>query len=482
MHFKALAPMLAKLMLIQAALMAVPLLISLAYQDGCVGAFALTACILTVPSVLMMLTMQSEKSLTTRESLLLVTLAWIFVSFFGALPFYFSGSIPSLTDAIFESVSGFTTTGATILTNIEALPPSMLFWRSFTHWIGGLGVLLFLFFLGPMIGGSAFRLFKAESPSTVKTRSRTGSTAKTLFVSYFFLTFSLVVLLLLGGMDLLDAFIHTFSTVATAGYSSHSASIGYFQSDYINIVLTVYMILSGVNFFLIFAALHGQLRQVWKDEEVRLYLGITLVSSLLIAGNLYFEGFFSNIFKSFEHAIFQVSSILTTTGFATVDFNLWPSFSKFILFMLTFVGACSSSTTCAIKVVRILILFKCIHRTLYLTVHPNGVRSITLNGKAQPERSVQTVQTFFFVYMMLFVGGTLLTLAFEPGGLDLVTAMTATATTLSNVGPGLELVGPMANFGFLTTPTKWLEVFLMIVGRLELFTMLPLLLPGFWSR
>ncbi|MGI6030834.1 MAG: TrkH family potassium uptake protein [Eubacteriales bacterium] len=470
-----------RVLLVQGLFLMVPALLSVAWGETIAGAFLLPAVCTMILGLLSFCIPEEKRGINIRESLVLVVLCWVIVSLIGAFPFVLSGAIPDCVDALFETVSGFTTTGATILPDIEALPKSVLFWRSFTHWIGGLGVLVFLFFIVPLLDGGAFRIFKAESPSTMKKASRTKDTVRMLLITYVILTFSMTVLLRLGGMSWYDAAVHTFSTVATAGFSTYNASIGHFDSHYINVVTTVYMTLSGVNFFIIFAVLQGRVREAVKDEELRLYLCIIGVSSLLIAWNLWGQQLFATPLICLEHAAFQVSSIITTTGFATVDYNYWPSLSKFILFMLTFVGACSSSTTCAIKVVRILILGKCIRRTMFRTVHPKSVRPIRLNGKVVSEEYVQGVQSFFLLFMLLFVVGTILTICMEGGDLDMITAMSATATTLSNVGPGLELVGPYNNFGFLSSGTKLLEILLMLIGRLELYTMMPLFFPNFWK-
>jgi trk system potassium uptake protein TrkH len=385
-------------------------------------------------------------------------------------------------DALFETVSGFTTTGASILTQIEGLPFGVLFWRSFTHWIGGMGILVFTLAILPSMDAGAFRILKAEAPGpiTEKIAPRTRDTAKIFYYIYIGITVLEIVLLMLGGMSLYDSAIHTFGTVATGGFSDKNASMGFYNDNpYLIWVVTIFMLLSGANFSLYFLALKRRWKDALRDRELRFYLSVVLIATALISINLFMNNVFGgNVRDTIRHAAFQVASIITTTGFATTDFDLWPEFSKIILFALFFFGGCAGSTGGSIKQIRMLVTFKVLKRDLYQTLHPSSVLPIRINNKVYSESTVSVNKSFVLLYLLLFGLGSIL-VALE--GVDIMTATTATAVTLGNIGPGLSKVGPVCNYSFFSDATKLLLSFLMIIGRLELFTVITLLFPSFWK-
>ncbi|NLM13939.1 MAG: TrkH family potassium uptake protein, partial [Epulopiscium sp.] len=420
-----------------------------------------------------------KKALKIKEGLAIAAFGWIVLSVFGAFPFVLSGSIPSFVDALFETVSGFTTTGATLVNNVEALPKGILFWRSFTHWIGGMGILVFTVAFLPVVGG--FQMFKAESPGPTADRfvPRIKDTAKILYTTYIALTIIELVLLLLGGMNFFESAVHTFGTVGTGGLSTRGASIGAYNSTYIHLVIAVFMTLGGINFSLYYALLKGKWRDVLKDQELILYLGIILVSTVLIALNLK-----STLYERFglalRDAFFQVSSIITTTGYATTDFDLWPAFSKAVLFLLMFVGGCAGSTSGGIKVIRILVLLKLIKREVKKIFHPRAIISIRIGGdKVVTNDTIMGIISFMSLYFLIFFISTVL-ISLE--GLGLESSITAVAVTLGNIGPGFGFVGPTRTFSAFSDLSKILFSILMLLGRLELFTMIALFVPKSWRN
>lgn len=414
-----------------------------------------------------------------KEGFVVVSLSWIIMSLLGALPFYLSGCIPSYVDAMFEMVSGFTTTGASILTDVEALPNCMLFWRSFSHWIGGMGVLVFILAVLPMAGGYNIHVMKAESPgpSVDKLVPKVSTTAKILYKIYFVMTIIQIFLLLAGGMPLFDSLLHTFGTAGTGGFGIKNNSIAYYDSYYLQGVITVFMILFGINFNAYYLILVGHVKESFKLEEVRWYLIIILAATLLITFDI--RDGFGGLFPAFHHAAFQVASIITTTGFSTVDFNLWPEFSRFILVALIFVGACAGSTGGGIKVSRISILCKTMFKELHSYVMPKSVRKVKLDGKPLNHEVVRGVNVFLVSYLLVF---TLSVLLISLDGADMVTSFTAVAATFNNIGPGLEGVGPMTNFGLYSGFSKLVLTFDMLAGRLELFPLLLLFVPETWKK
>ena len=459
-------------------LMLLPCLTAVIYQEtaGFSFAAAMALCFLFgVP-----LTVRKPKNMVfyTKEGFVSVSLSWIVLSVMGSLPFLFSGSITNPVDALFETVSGFTTTGASILSDVEALPRCILFWRSFTHWIGGMGVLVFILSLLPLTGGYHMNLMKAESPgpSVEKLVPKIQSTAKILYSIYVAMTILEVLLLLAGNMPLFDALTTTFGTAGTGGFGIKNDSMASY-SPYLQNVVTVFMILFGINFNFYFLLLMRKPKKAMKNEEVRCYLAIIAITISIIAFNI--RGLYPSIMEAFQQAAFQVGSIITTTGFATTDFNTWPQVSRTILVMLMFVGACAGSTGGGIKVSRFVILLKTVNKELHLFLHPKGVRKISMDGKVVEHEVVRSINVFMTAYVLVFAFSILL-VGFDNH--DLITNFTAVAATLNNIGPGLELVGPSQNFGLFSDPAKCVLIFDMLAGRLELFPLLLLFVKDTWKR
>jgi len=438
-----------------------------------------------IPSVLLGIVLikrihTSHKRFRIRDGFIVVSLCWILASVIGALPFVVSGCIPHFVDAFFETCSGFSTTGASILTDVEALPKSMLFWRSFTHWIGGMGILVLAVALLPALGVGGQFLAKAESPGPTlsKTSPKISDTAKMFYTMYLVYTFAEIILLCIGGMNLYDASVHTFATVGTGGFSTYSDGISAFDSAYIDGVITVFMFLSGTSYYFYFLLLNNGPKQLLHDSEFKLYFIIAAGSSVLIAIGLMAGGEYENFGQAFRYASFQAVSILTTTGFATANYVFWPTICQMILFMLCFIGGCSASTAGGLKVIRVSVILKLIKRTTALKLHPNAVVTVKTNDKLLPSDTVSNIASFAFLYMSLFFSGGLL-LSLE--GFDLMTCFSASASCLGNIGPGFGDVGPVLNYSIFSDAGKILLSFLMIAGRLELFTLLMLFSRKFWN-
>ena len=420
----------------------------------------------------------ANRAYYTKEGCVTAALSWIIMSLMGSLPFIFSGVLPNPVDAMFETVSGFTTTGSSVITDVEIVPRCIIFWRSFTHWIGGMGVLVFLIALFPSAGNIQMNLMRAESPGPSVSRlvPKVRSTAKILYKLYIAMTLLQILLLLLGRMPLFDALTSTFGTAGTGGFGIKNDSMASY-SVYCQVVVTVFMILFGVNFSFYFLLLVRRSLQCFKMEEVRWYFGIITAAILLIAWDL--RDIYSNVFTAIQQAAFQVGSIITTTGYATTDFNVWPAFSKTILVMLMFAGSCAGSTGGGMKVSRLVILLKTIRRELHLYLHPQGVRAIKMDGKPVEQEVLRSTNVFVITYIILFAFSVLL-LSFDE--YDLGTNFTAVAATFNNIGPGLEQVGPAATFAFLSNPSKLVLIFDMLAGRLELFPLLLLFVPETWRK
>ena len=416
-------------------------------------------------------------ALYAKDGFVTVALAWLAMSAFGALPFVLNGDIPHYVDAFFETVSGFTTTGASILTAVEPLSRGGLFWRSFTHWVGGMGVLVFVMAILPMSDGHSMHILRAEMPGPTagKLVSRMSDTAKILYSIYLAMTVVMIALLLLGGMDLFDACVHAFGTAGTGGFSSRNLSIGAYNSAYIDIVTGVGMLAFGVNFNLYFFLLAGRFRDVLKSEELWAYLGIVGFSTVTIAANILH--IYGSVGTSLRHAFFQVSSIITTTGYATVNFDQWPGYAKTVLVLLMFIGGCAGSTGGGLKVTRIVTMAKAAFADMRKMLHPNAVIRVRMEGRALPEKQVRGVQAYFSLYMLLF-GISWLLLSLE--GFDLLSTFTALASCINNIGPGLGMVGPMGSFAAFSPASKLLLSFDMLAGRLEIFPMLLLFAPSLW--
>jgi len=425
-------------------------------------------------------TRKHPRNIGRKEGYVIVAITWIIISLFGTLPFLMSRTIPNFTDAFFETMSGFTTTGATILTDIESIPKGILFWRSMTHWIGGMGIIVFTVAILPILGIGGMQLYSAEMPGVTKDKlhPRITATAKRLWAIYLIFTFAETILLLFGGMSLFDALCHTFGTVATGGFSTHNASVAGF-SPYIQYVIIVFMILAGTNFTLHYFALHGQLRKVWRSEEFRYFIYLIFGGTLIITIGLAISKDGMGIEEAFRTSFFQVTSIITTTGYITDNYLLWPNMIMFLILLMMFVGGMAGSTGGGIKVVRQLLLLKNSLLELKRSIHPQAIIPVRMNGKVVSQDIIFKVMAFFLIYIIIFLFGSAVMTLF---GLDSSSAIGAAAATIGNIGPGIGKVGPVDNYAFIPHGGKWFLSFLMLLGRLELFTVLILFSPAFWKK
>lgn len=464
----------------EAGLLALPALVSALYQEWemCliflgVIVFALAA------SGLLLLKRPFSTHFQVREGFFAVAMTWIVLACVGALPFYFSGYFHGYIDCVFEAMSGFTTTGSTILTEVESLPKGLLFWRSFTHWIGGMGVLVFVLGIMPNMDPSSIQLMKAESPGPTpgKLVPKLKDTARILYSIYFVMTAVQIVLLCAVGMPFYDSVIHAMGTAGTGGFSSRNLSVGAYGNVPAEMIIAVFMLLFGVNFNIYYMSLRRQWSGIRENEELRWYLMIVGVSILLITLNIL--PLCSSGWEAFRYSSFQVSSIITTTGYGTADFNLWPAFSRNILVVLMIVGACAGSTGGGIKVSRLIILFKSLKSEISRVLHPNLVKRVKMEGRVIPDEIVRNTLAFFFAYMMIIIVSILLV---SLDGYDLVTSVTSVFATIGNIGPGLELVGPMGNFSMFSGFAKLVLTFCMLAGRLEIFPVLIVFSPRVWRR
>ncbi|MEA3504317.1 MAG: potassium transporter TrkG [Bacteroidota bacterium] len=421
----------------------------------------------------------ASSSLTKKEGFVIVTFSWIIISIFGALPLYLSSTTPTITDAFFETISGFTTTGSSILNDIEIVPKGILFWRSMTHWIGGMGIIVLSLAILPIFGIGGMSLFVAEVPGPTpdKLHPRIAATAKRLWGIYVLLTFIETALLMFGGMDLFDGLCHAFGTIATGGFSTQNASVADY-SPYIQYVIIVFMILAGTNFTLHYLALHGNLKETIKNEEYRYYMLIILVFSAIIATVLILNTG-TEIEASVRNSLFQVVSIVTTTGFVTDNYLLWPNYLWMLIFLLMFIGGNAGSTGGGIKVIRQLLIIKNSFLELKRLVHPNAIIPVRLNDIAVPKNIIFNILAFVILYFFIFAISIIIMSVI---GLDYQTSIGAVAASLGNIGPGLGSVGPICNYSDIPDVGKWFLSFLMLLGRLELFTVLILFSPAFWKN
>ncbi len=478
MHPKTITKFLALLLIIISVFMIIPLIFSIYYNDnGYIGFLIPITVGLIVGSMTLLLVKTKKEQLSKKDGFLLVTSSWVLVSFFGAIPYVISDHM-SLTNAFFETMSGFTTTGASILTNIESMQPSILFWRSLTHWLGGMGIIVLAVAVLPMLGIGGIQLIKAESPGPTmeKITPRIAETAKYLWMVYVLFSLIETILLLLGGMNLFDALTHTFGTMATGGFSTKNASVAYFHSAYIDWVITIFMFLAGANFSIHFKLLTGRLSSL-KDDEFRFYTFIVLLAILLVSIDI--SKNYNSFLDALRYGSFQVVSIITTTGFVTADYEKWPHFAQSILFIIMFIGGCSGSTGGSIKVIRIYTLLKQSINELKYHIHPKGVFALMINHQMIRKNIVYSISGFFFLYIATFA---IVVLAISLFGVDLITAISASAATLGNIGPGFGLVGPTDNYAFLPDGVKWILSFAMLVGRLEIYTVFVILTPTFWKK
>ena len=479
MNYSIVFRLLGYILMIEGGLLLLPALTSLIYSEWTVmGAFLLTAAVSAGVGFLLSRIKPKSKVFYMREGFAATALCWILISLVGSVPFLLCGCITNPVDALFETVSGFTTTGASILPAVEDLPNGILLWRSFTHWIGGMGVLVFLLSLLPLTGGSHVNLMKAESPGPQvdKLVPKVQSTAKILYGIYIVLTLIELVFLLAGGMSLFDALLTAFGTAGTGGFGFKNDSFASF-SPYVQWVVTIFMILFGVNFNAYFLILLRRFRCAAASEEVRGYFVIIAASVGIITANIY--SLYNNFGEALRHAAFQVGSIITTTGYSSCDFDLWPSLSKEVLVILMFVGACAGSTGGGIKVSRFLILGKTLVKELKQALHPSVVAPARMDGKLINQETIRTTNVYMAAYIFIFAASLLLV---SLDGFDMVTNFTAVAATLNNIGPGLAQVGPMMNFGCYSNGAKLVMVFNMLAGRLEIFPMLVIFLPDTWRK
>ena len=462
----------------ESAFLVLPALVGVIYREHASVSYLAIAVLCLILGVLLTHRKPRSTNLYTREGFVAVALSWIIMSIFGAIPFVLTGDIPFYVDALFETISGFTTTGSSILTDVESISKASLFWRSFSHWIGGMGVFVFIMAILPMMGGSTMNLMKAESPgpSVSKLVPHVKDTAKILYGIYIAITICEATILRALGMPLFDSLTTTFGTVGTGGFGIRNDSIaGY--SPAIQITITVFMILSGINYTAYFYILTGKIKELFKIEEVRWYLAIIFGSVAVIAWNV--RSLYPTFSETLRHAFFQVGSIITTTGYATTDFDLWPALSKTLLVTLMFIGACAGSTSGGMKVSRILILLKTIRKELSLIIHPRQVKKIRMDGHPVDHETLRSANVFLVVYFVLLLTSMLLISVDE---FDFTTNFTSVVTMLNNIGPGLNLVGPTQNFSIFSPFSKFILMFDMLAGRLELFPMMILLMPSTWKR
>ena len=463
---------------VEAILLLFPFVVGLIYQEAAM-CFLLTSLICAGLCFLLTRRPPENKTIYAKEGFVIVALSWIVMSLTGALPFVFSGVL-NYVDALFEITSGFTTTGASVISAIESVPKSITFWRSFSHWIGGMGVLVFILSVIPLEGNNRnMHLMRAESPGPIvgKLVPKIKSTASLLYTIYTVMTITLIVLLLIGGMPLFDALCNAFGTAGTGGFSILNQGIGQYNNLYYEVVLTIFMILFGINFNVYFLLLMGDIRAVFKSEEVRGYLGVIFVFIALITLNLW--GYYDSFIEALRQSSFQVASIITTTGYSSCDFNLWPQFSKTLLFVLMFIGSCAGSTGGGIKISRYIIMLRQIKNTISHMLHPRSVKLVQLDGKTVDNSVITEVFAFFAVYIIIYLL-CIIIVSFD--GFDFETVTSAVASCLGNVGPGLGLAGPMGNYGMFSTTSKLAMTLAMLFGRLEIFPLFIAFIPSVYRH
>jgi len=478
LHLRAVLRILGLIVLVETLFLCVPLIVSLMGVDGHTTAFAAALCIGATTGGALWYANRDQQTIRRRDIYLIVVFAWLFVSLIGAMPYVLSGTMPSYIDAFFETVSGFTTTGATVITDIEAMPSSMLLWRSLTQWIGGMGIVVLMIAIMPLLGVGGMQLFNAESPGVLidRLKPRVKETALIMWIVYSSLTVAAFLLFLMGGMSVFDATAHAFTTLASGGFSTKQASIGAF-SPYIQYVVILFMFLTATNYALLFAGLTGRLRTFWRNDEFRAYCAILTAATSLVVAYLVAQG------DGIEHAIrtgmFQVVSIGTATGFVTTNYDAWAGPMVFLLLALMFVGGMSGSTTGSIKVVRYVLLLKGAALELRKQLRPDAIMPLRFNGLRLPENVLHRVSSFFVLFILIYAGSVFVLMLM---GVDSRTAVGAAAATMGNVGPGIGGVSPAGDYSSFSDGVKCFLSFLMVLGRLELFTFLILLTPYFWRR
>lgn len=479
MNRKMIFSTLGRLLVAISALLLLPTAVSIYFKERCTLAFLITAAISLIIGLLLSFVFRTKNHVIyAREGFAITALVWISMSFIGSLPFVISGEIPSFVDAFFETASGFTTTGASILRDVESMSKGLLFWRSFTHWIGGMGVLVFVMALLPKVSDRSIHLLRAEAsgPIVGKLVPKLKDSARILYIVYIGLTVLEIIMLLIGGMPIFDSVVHTFGTAGTGGFGIKADSIASY-SPYLQWVIAIFMLLFGINFNLYFMLLLRKFKSFFKNRELWCYVGIVVLSVVAICINIYplYENF-SDVLRT---SVFQVSSIITTTGYATADFNLWPEFSKALIVVLMFVGGCAGSTAGGLKVSRVMLIFKIIAKEIKRLIHPRSVSGVKLEGKAVEDGVVNSVVTYFAVYMAIIIS-TFLVLSFEPFGFE--TNFTAAISCVNNIGPGLAGVGPAANYADYSALSKVVLSIAMLLGRLEIYPLLLIFVPSLWKK
>jgi len=459
-----------------------PLGVSILLKDDCTRPLVTAMAVTLGCGGLLALATRSSRGLflNHRDGVAVVTIGWAAAGLFGALPFLFSGTIPSFTNAYFESLSGFSTTGASILSDIEALPAGLLLWRSMTQWLGGMGIIVLSIAILPYLGVGGMQLYKAEIPSPVvdKLKPRISETAKTLWKVYLLITLAEIVLLAAGGMPLFDAVCHSFCTMPTGGFSTKNASLAHYASPYLDGVVILFMLLAGINFSLHFRLIKGDLRIYGRDSEFRVFILMVLIFTAIVTFNIY-GPVYDALGTAIRHAAFQVVSIITTTGFVTADYDQWPALSQFILLICMSLGAMAGSTGGGIKTMRIMLLVRHAYREIFSLIHPHAVTTLKLGGKPVPPHVMGSIWGFFILYLGLFLVATLIMAAL---GLDLVSALASVAASIGNIGPGLGVVGPVKNYLAIPFLGKWVLILCMLLGRLEIYTVIILFVPEYWRK
>lgn len=480
-NFRFIANLMGRLLLIESAFLLLCVIVALIYQESDIMPFFYTTLITTTAGLLMAYFIKiKDRVLAKKDGYFMVTMVWIVFSLFGCLPYILGNTIPSFANAFFETMSGFTTTGSSVVNNIEALPHATLFWRSLTQWLGGLGIIMLFIAILPSLGIEGRDLYVAEvtGPTHSKTSFTFTSSARQMWIIYTSLTLLQTILLMFGGMNFFDGICHSFTTMATGGFSTKQNSVAYWDSSYIQYVIIIFMFIAGTNFGLLHTAIRGNWKKLVRDNEFRLYLIIVLLSSVIIGLGLYYTGW-ADFGRSMRDATFQIVTLITTTGFATADYLLWPPFLCLVLFLLFFIGASAGSTSGGIKVIRVYMLFKNSFIELKRIIHPNGIINVKYNNKTVHPNIMTGIMGFAILFMIIFTIGSLIMTIFTE---DIITACSAVITSMSNVGPGFGSIGPMYSFAHLNDFAKLFLAFLMLVGRLEIFTVMVLFTRAFWKR
>ncbi len=493
-NFKIISHLMGLLFIVNGGFMLLSSVVSWYYDDGVLESMlAASAVALGAGGIIMLITKKHRREIQKREGYIIVTFGWIFMALIGTLPYIFSGAIPDFTNAFFETMSGFTTTGATILTDIESMPKGILFWRSITHWIGGMGIIVLAIAILPLLGIGGMQLFAAEvpGPSGDKLHPRISDTAKRLWLIYVGYTIAETILLKIAGMSFFDAINHSLSTLSTGGFSTKNDSVAFWNDNpWVQYIIIVFMFLGTTNFVLSYFAFKGKFQKIFRDEEFRLFtiliIGFTAITSCVIyfkahldLSNIPYPMVWGSVESAFRHGLFQVLSVISTTGFISVDYTMWTPFLTVFFFGLMFMGGCAGSTSGGVKIMRHLIMVKNGILEFKRTLHPRAILPVRYNNKAVPQPIVFNILGFFILYMLSFIVGMLV---FASLGLDFQTALGAAASTVGNVGPALGDLGPVNNYSGLPPAAKWWSSFLMLIGRLELFTVLILLTPFFWRN